>query len=83
MWLDYHLDASTVIHSGLLSSPKIGQNLEWDPYSRQGVHLFKRVFPVSVDSPNKRWRLQYKVVFKPATGEFDFHFDVTAKFTET
>lgn len=78
VWIDYHLDSTNVIHTGLLSNPEIGKNLDWDPYTRQAVHLFKN--PIKIDDvENNRWRIKYKVVLKPSTGEFDFNFTIVKR----
>ncbi|ESO03732.1 hypothetical protein HELRODRAFT_100002 [Helobdella robusta] len=61
-----------VLIGGLLSPPQPGQTLNWDPYSRQGVHFFK--IPQVVD--DGKFRLKFKTVFQPKTGEFEFKFSV-------
>ena len=72
VWMDYHLDTTTTITSGLLSPPQAGHTLSWDPHTRQGVHLFPRPRAISQEGDAK-WKLHYKFVFKPRTG--DMHFD--------
>ena len=77
VWLDYHLDSFVVHSSGLTQSPHVNLPLQWYPHARQAVHLFPQHIQIPQD--NRKSRIQYKVVFKPTTGEFEFDFQIGAK----
>ena len=78
VWMDYHLD-STVTHSnGLTQTPHVSMPLQWYPHTRQAVHLFPRPTQIPQDS-DKKWKIKYKVVFKPNSGEFEFDFQPVGK----
>ena len=49
---------------------KIGEKIEWDVHSKQGVHFFQQT------AENKKVEsVQCKIVFKPEEGDFEFEFD--------
>ncbi|ELT87312.1 hypothetical protein CAPTEDRAFT_168548 [Capitella teleta] len=73
VWMDYHLDPTTSISTGLLEAPQSKRPLSWDRHSRQGVHLFPRPKSVAADGKNK---LHYKFTFKPKSGDMTFAFSL-------
>ena len=77
VWMDFHLDEENSISTGLTSPAKPGEKLNWDFYSRQGVHLFKE--PIAINAGKNSDTLSYKIKFDPKTGEFDFAFNVQAQ----
>lgn len=51
LWVEWHLDdsPSTVINTGPLQPIVIGQKVQWDMYTRQGVVLFENKLVNSLD----------------------------------
>ncbi|KAK2140166.1 hypothetical protein LSH36_1457g00024 [Paralvinella palmiformis] len=75
VWMDFHLDNTNTIATGLVKPPMIGQNLQWDIHTKQAVHLFKK--PIRIEEgESQNWRLKHRVVFKPKSGELDFKFEL-------
>jgi len=73
--MDFHLDNTNTIATGLVKPPMIGQNLQWDIHTKQAVHLFKK--PIRIEEgESQNWRLKHRVVFKPKSGELDFKFEL-------
>ena len=73
LWMEYRLNHDHVVSSGLLSDPIDGCKLQWDPHTRQGVHLFPS--PTDIDPASETsWTLRHHVMFKPRSGDFDFEF---------
>lgn len=78
LWVDYGLGKSSTISTGLLSPPVDGQELSWYPFSRQGVHFFKRPQTIDVNDAKQHWKLKHRVSFRPKTGEIDVQFLVAS-----
>jgi hypothetical protein len=79
--MEYRLDLDNVVTSGLLSAPVDGQTLQWDPHTRQAVHLLPSLVDVDPTSGTS-WNLRHRVVFKPRSGDFDFEFSLTPMIEE-
>lgn len=79
VWMDYSLDNSRTISTGLMSPPVEGKELRWYPFSKQGVHFFKQPEIVDLTDEQRRWKLRHKVTFRPKTGEIELQFVVTSE----
>lgn len=65
IWVDWNFgdNRRNTITTGPLVSPEIGENIMWDYYTRQGVHLF----------PNRvGGEISYKFNFDYAHGNISF-----------
>lgn len=69
LWVDWVLDedAQIVISTGPTAEVQIGQQVDWDLHSRQGVYLFPDTIP---HVPN----LKFTAVFYPTSGNITFDF---------
>lgn len=79
VWMDYSLDNSRTISTGLMSPPVEGEELRWYPFSKQGVHFFKQPEVVDITNEQRHWKLRHKVTFRPKTGEIELQFVVTSE----
>lgn len=74
LWVDWKLNDSDstkyVISTGHTSPIHIGEFIEWDFHTRQGVHLLSRPKTMKADS-----ELQCDISFVPVTGSLTFNFD--------
>ncbi|XP_024868793.1 protein arginine N-methyltransferase 7-like [Temnothorax curvispinosus] len=71
IWVDWQLDSDLSISCGPIEEIVPGERISWDPYTRQGVHLFRKVFNVTKGST-----LSWSFTFVPQSGEVEFEFDV-------
>ena len=74
LWMDWHLtsDPEDIVSGGPRSQVIVGDQIEWDLHSRQGVHFFQGDHL----GPRRRVRsVEVDVVFKPEEGDFVFHFE--------
>ena len=76
VWMDFNLSKDLTIGTGLTAPPKDSQHLQWDPYTKQAVHLLRTPIKVDNTKEGQKWRLRYKTVFRPSTGDFEFEFHV-------
>ena len=76
VWIDFNLSKDVKISTGLISPPKDNTALEWDPHTKQAVHLLRTPIKVDTTKEGAKWRLKYKAVFRPSFGDFEFDFDV-------
>jgi len=67
LWMEWSLDEDTVVSGGPVKKVLVGQKVDWDMDSKQGVHLVKN--PVSCS------RMQYKIDFIPNEGDLSFKFE--------
>lgn len=69
LWIDWVLDreAQNLISTGPTSDVQIGQQVDWDLHSRQGVYLFP-------DSIPQGQNLTFTTVFHPSSGNITFDF---------
>jgi hypothetical protein len=77
LWMEWRLhdddddDVGNVVSGGPVDPVVIGQQIEWDVHSKQGVHFFKK----TKNEKEKRVKsVQCQVIFKPEEGDFDFKF---------
>ena len=80
VWMDFHLNKELTISTGLVSPPPPPRQsqckLQWDPYTKQAVHLLRTPIKVDNSKEGQKWRLRYKIVFRPSSGDFEFEFQV-------
>lgn len=69
--MDWQLDSDLSISSGPIEEIVPGKRISWDPYTRQGVHLFRRVSNVTKEST-----LSWSFNFVPQSGEVEFEFNI-------
>jgi hypothetical protein len=78
LWMEWRLhddddDVGNVVSGGPVDPVVIGQQIEWDVHSKQGVHFFKKT--KNENEKEKRVKsVQCQVIFKPEEGDFDFKF---------
>ena len=74
LWVEWNLDDSKTskltISTGPIEPIQVGNFIKWDLYTKQGVHLVRK--PITVDKTNN---IDWKVSFKPTTGDLNFKFD--------
>ncbi|XP_076279439.1 arginine methyltransferase 7 isoform X2 [Lasioglossum baleicum] len=70
LWVDWHLNSDITVSSGPKKEIQPGKRILWDPFTRQGVHLFRNITDVTQQSV-----LQWSFDFVPQHGniKFDFH----------
>ncbi|XP_014662743.1 PREDICTED: protein arginine N-methyltransferase 7-like [Priapulus caudatus] len=71
LWMEYQLDDSTSISTGLTQPPTAGNLCVWDRYSQQAVHLLPIPQQVSKSS-----RVNVKAEFVPSQAKFSCVFSV-------
>ncbi|XP_071086920.1 protein arginine N-methyltransferase 7-like [Haliotis cracherodii] len=69
VWTEYEFGEEGTVTTGPRTSLRVGENVDWDYYTRQGVHLLKTPRTVSAGHT-----IVLHVQFDPKTGEFDFSF---------
>ena len=73
LWMEWDLldDEGMNLSGGPVNSfTKIGEKIEWDVHSKQGVHFFQQNL-----ENRKVESVQCEIVFKPEEGDFEFKFD--------
>ncbi|XP_071503684.1 protein arginine N-methyltransferase 7-like [Diadema antillarum] len=74
LWMEYQLDETTVISSGLQNQLEgQGGEMIWDMHSKQGVHFIKTNPRVEAEN---RDCLDFEVTFNPSSGNVHFNFMV-------
>ena len=71
VWMDWQIDEVRTVTTGPVAPVIPGQKIEWDMYTRQGVHLFR-----SVQSVKPEGALTYQTKFMPESGEVIFNFEI-------
>ncbi|XP_072746127.1 protein arginine N-methyltransferase 7 isoform X1 [Anoplolepis gracilipes] len=72
VWVDWQLDSDLSVSCGPIEEVIPGRRMSWDPYTRQGVHLFHRIFDVMKGRNAISWSFN----FVPQHGEVDFDFNI-------
>ena len=82
LWADYDFDDKHIISTGPREATVINKKIEWDYYSRQGVHLLKRPIKMSKEESELITNCSIKVEasFEPFKSE-DFTFCFTIENT--
>ncbi|KZC12131.1 Protein arginine N-methyltransferase 7 [Dufourea novaeangliae] len=74
LWVDWHLDSEVTVSSGSKTETQPGKRISWDPFTRQGVHLFRDIMNVTQQSI-----LQWSFNFVPQHGNMKFDFHILSK----
>ncbi|XP_076243274.1 arginine methyltransferase 7 isoform X2 [Calliopsis andreniformis] len=69
LWVDWHLDSEITVSSGPITEIQPGKRISWDPFTRQGVHLFRDIKTVTQQSI-----LSCSFKFVPQHGNMKFDF---------
>lgn len=72
IWVDWQLDLDLSVSCGPIEEVTPGKRMSWDPYTRQGVHLFHKISDVM----KGRNVLSWSFTFVPQHGEVDFDFRI-------
>lgn len=72
MWMDWQLDSEISTSSGPIDEVMPGKRISWDPYMRQGVHLFRIITKVKkgntlswmfvLDSLRSKIKLDFRIL---------------------
>ncbi|XP_078048314.1 arginine methyltransferase 7 [Augochlora pura] len=71
LWVDWHLNTEITVSSGPTRAIQPGTQISWDPFTRQGVYLFRDITDVTQQSI-----LHWSFDFTPelfTNMKFDFH----------
>ncbi|XP_066587278.1 protein arginine N-methyltransferase 7 [Prorops nasuta] len=71
LWIDWHLNKDITVTSGPIEEIVPGFRISWDPYTRQGVHLFKNILNVTNES-----HVSWSFNFVPQHGTMEFEFNI-------
>ena len=74
LWVDWHLDRDITVSSGPAVEIEPGKRISWDPFTRQGVHLFRNIRNVS-----RHDSLSWSFNFVPQHGDMKFDFHILPK----
>lgn len=74
LWIDWHLNSEITISSGPTVEIQSGTRISWDPFTRQGVHLFKDITHVTEQST-----VLWSFSFAPQYGNMKFDFRILSK----
>ncbi|XP_076170688.1 arginine methyltransferase 7 isoform X2 [Ptiloglossa arizonensis] len=74
LWVDWHLNSEITVSSGPNAEIQPSKRISWDPFTRQGVHLFKNITSVTQQSV-----LLWSFVFVPQYGNIKFDFQVLSE----
>ncbi|XP_012224136.1 protein arginine N-methyltransferase 7-like [Linepithema humile] len=72
IWVDWQLDLDISVSCGPIENPVPGKRVSWDPYTRQGVHLFRKISDVT-----KQNTLSWSFIFIPQNGKMEFDFSIS------
>ncbi|KAG5338171.1 ANM7 methyltransferase, partial [Acromyrmex heyeri] len=71
IWVDWQLDSDLSVSCGPIEEIVPSKRVSWDPYTRQGVHLFRTISNVTEKST-----LSWSFTFLPQNGEVEFKFNI-------
>ena len=72
-WMVWNLDGvNSVTSGGPVSKVKVGENVDWDVHSKQGVMFFKKPREGGEKMVSK---IRGSATFKPKEGDVVFHFE--------
>nr|XP_034196568.1 protein arginine N-methyltransferase 7 isoform X1 [Osmia lignaria] len=74
LWVDWDLDSEITVSSGPTAKIQPGKRISWDPFTRQGVHLFRDISNVTQQN-----MLLWSFNFIPQHGNIKFEFRVLSK----
>lgn len=70
IWIDWYLDEETMVSCGPIDDVAPGQRINWDPHTRQGVHL-----PHDVKQVTNENFIKSSFKFDPKEGTVQFLFE--------
>lgn len=73
LWMEWHLDDETTISNGPKEPVEVGDNINWDIHSHQGVFFFPQD-QKSLLSANSK--VQCRIRFNPKEGDLAYRFNV-------
>ncbi|XP_048514187.1 protein arginine N-methyltransferase 7 isoform X2 [Athalia rosae] len=71
LWVDWILDSTTEVTTGPIHDTNPGSDISWDPYTRQGVYLPRKTYPVTTNNS-----LVWSMNFSPLSGDVEFGFEI-------
>ncbi|KAL5021846.1 hypothetical protein ScPMuIL_001001 [Solemya velum] len=76
LWTDCELVEGVSVSTGPRTSIKVGDRVEWDFHSKQGVHLLRTPIPIDTleKSQAEGQGIRVKLSFTPENGDLDFEF---------
>ncbi|XP_033179203.1 protein arginine N-methyltransferase 7 isoform X1 [Bombus impatiens] len=74
LWVDWQLNSEITVSSGPTVEVQFGKRISWDPFTRQGVHLFKDITQVTQQST-----VLWSFSFVPRYGNITFDFRILSK----
>ncbi|XP_017887941.1 protein arginine N-methyltransferase 7 isoform X1 [Ceratina calcarata] len=74
LWIDWQLDSEISVSSGPTAEVKPGERISWDPFTRQGVILFRDITDVTEESI-----ISWSFSFVPQHGNIKFDFRVLSE----
>ncbi|KAK3086794.1 hypothetical protein FSP39_023581 [Pinctada imbricata] len=75
LWAEYDFGDEHFITTGPTTLPRLGEKIEWDFYSKQGVYLLKKDILCCDSTLDAAASLKIYVSFLKETGDFNFKFD--------
>ena len=72
LWVDWELNAEISVSGGPIAPVVLGENIQWDINSKQGVYFL----PTPVDVADSKTEFHYQVNMTPSTYELKFSFSV-------
>lgn len=74
LWIDWQLNSEITVSSGPTVKVQPGERISWDPFTRQGVHLFKDITHVTQHSI-----ISWSFNFAPQSGNIKYDFRILSK----
>ncbi|XP_076386191.1 arginine methyltransferase 7 isoform X2 [Megachile rotundata] len=74
LWVNWHLDSEITVSTGPTAEIQPGKRISWDPFTRQGVHLFRDITNVTQQNI-----LLSLFSFIPQHGNVKFDFQILSK----
>lgn len=74
LWIDWQLNSEITVSSGPTVKVQSGERISWDPFTRQGVHLFKDITHVTQHSI-----ISWSFNFAPQSGNIKYDFRILSK----
>ncbi|KAK9309305.1 hypothetical protein QLX08_001042 [Tetragonisca angustula] len=74
LWIDWQLNSEITVSSGPTVKVQSGERISWDPFTRQGVHLFKDITHVTQHSI-----ISWSFNFAPRSGNIKYDFRILSQ----
>ena len=72
--MEWYLDEETSVTDGPVSKITVGDNIEWDIHSKQGVFFFPQQFLLDNYALEEKGEICCEVVFNSQEGDIKFSF---------